>query len=85
MGHTMKEIQMSWESKAKDFLIGRKVVAVRYLNEEEVEHIGWYGGKSLVIQFDDGSWMFPSADDEGNGPGALFTSSDDIPTIPVMP
>ena len=72
-----------WEKDCKEKLVGRKITNVRYLLDGEQEDLGWYS-KSLVIFFDDGSYMFPSADDEGNDAGALFTSHADLLTIPVI-
>jgi hypothetical protein len=72
-----------WNYQAKKLLEGRKIVKVRYMNDEEAESFGW-DHKPLCIFFDDDSFIFPSMDDEGNNGGALFTSSDDMPTIPVM-
>ena len=72
-----------WEKIAEDQLCGRKIVKVRYLNDEEMDMLGWYR-KSLVVFLDNGSYFFPSSDDEGNHPGALFTSDKNEPTIPVI-
>ena len=53
-----------WYKYAKDNLNGKTVVDVRYMTEEEVENMGW-GRKAIVIIFNDGSYIFPSSDDEG--------------------
>jgi len=37
-----------------------------------------------VIEFQDGSWIFSMADDEGNDGGAYATSDGNLDTIPVM-
>jgi len=60
-----------WNKYAKDNLNGKTVVDVRYMTEEEVENMGW-GRKAIVIIFNDGSYIFPSSDDEGNDAGTLF-------------
>lgn len=78
----MDEIVKRWEVACTEFLVGKKIINVRYLNDAEVEDLGWHA-KSLVIFFDDGSYIFPSADDEGNEAGALFTSDKDLSVIPV--
>ena len=65
-----------WRVLCSEKLIGQTIKWVRYLTDEEMESLGWYE-KSLVIEF-------ASADDEGNGAGALFTSWQDLPTIPVI-
>lgn len=72
-----------WEAEITNKLVGRTIASTRYLNDEEMDAIGWHR-RALVIIFDDGEFIFPSADDEGNDAGALFTSFDDLETIPVI-
>ncbi len=52
-------------------LIGRKIIKVRDLTTAEIKEEGWEEG-TLIIILDDGSKIFPSQDQEGNGPGSLF-------------
>lgn len=58
-------------------LIGRTVVGVRALNQEELDDMDWYGHVPVLI-FDDGTEIIASQDSEGNGPGVFFI---DNPTI----
>ena len=58
-------------------LIGRTVVGVRALNQEELDNMDWYGHVPVLI-FDDGTEIIASQDSEGNGPGVFFI---DNPTI----
>jgi len=37
-----------------------------------------------VIFFSDGTYIFPSCDDEGNNAGALFTSDKENDVLPVI-
>ena len=60
-----------WTIYAEERLVGRKIIEVRYLTREEVSGLGWFRS-ALVILLDDGTFVFPSQDDEGNGAGALF-------------
>lgn len=83
MHKTPEDIQMKWENKIKDLLIGRKIVAVQYMSEKQVEETGWYK-RPIIIVFDDDSYIIPMMDDEGNDGGALATSSEELPTIPVL-
>jgi len=74
---------------AKKFLVGKTIQNARYLSKEEMNDCFGeedYGGMRipLVIEFTDGSWIFPMSDDEGNDGGALATSSEEQPTIPVI-
>ena len=75
----------NWNTKTKKFLVGKTIENARYLTKEEL--IDCFGDDSykvpLVIEFTDGSWIFTMSDDEGNNGGALATSDEAIPTIPV--
>jgi hypothetical protein len=42
-----------WTEVASKQLLGRKIVAVRYMSLEESEEIGWDGARCIVIQLDD--------------------------------
>jgi hypothetical protein len=58
-------------------LIGRKIVEFRRMTKEEAEEEGWddrgaHGGPIPVLVLDDGTLLYPSQDEEGNGPGILF-------------
>lgn len=77
------QLKAKWGMKCKRFLEGKTIKEVRYQTTEEMEAMGWYSA-ALVIWFTDGSFMFPSRDDEGNDAGALFTSDDDLMVIPVI-
>jgi len=72
-----------WEQKAEAMLVGRKIVKVRYLSEDERKSLGW-DGKCLVIQLDDGNIIYPSSDNEGNNAGSLFTNDLKITKFPVV-
>lgn len=80
------KITKSWVEASGKLLIGREVVSVRYLTDEEMAEIGWCCGSVVItLKGKDESLVsvFPSADDEGNGPGALFTDDEKLPVIPV--
>lgn len=72
-----------WTEIAREQLLGRKIVRVRYLTPAEAEDLGWFS-RPLVIHLDDGNLVFASADDEGNDGGALFTNNDKNPVLPVL-
>ena len=69
----IKDVESYWISKASNVLLNRTIVGVRYLLPEEAKSLGWYQ-RSVIFELDDGTLVYPSMDDEGNGPGALFTS-----------
>jgi len=64
------------DTKTERSVIGKRIVAVRRLTPQEMEAEGWEcereGATALVL--DDGSLIYPSRDDEGNGAGTLFGS-----------
>lgn len=82
---TIKDPTAHWTKEAQKLLVGRRITEVRYLSNEESQALGWYG-RSVVLMLDNGALFFPSADDEGNGPGALFGQGADGAeiTLPVL-
>jgi len=56
--------------------IGKTIKAIRPMSEAEIEAEGWAGltrgYAPTVIEFLDGSKLYASQDEVGNGPGALF-------------
>ena len=79
----MKDYDRHWTDEAKEQLLNRKIVGVRYMTTEEMEDLGWYC-RPIVLTLDNGNMIYPSADDEGNDGGALFTCNQANPVIPVM-
>ena len=75
--------EQHWEKAAQDLLVGRTIVAARYLYSREAERLGW-NTRSVIFELDDGTLLWPSMDDEGNGAGAMFTTDRDRPTLPVL-
>ena len=55
-------------------LVGAKIIATRAMTAAEKAAEGWedWHGSAIVLELDNGLIIYPSADDEGNGPGALF-------------
>ena len=77
------ELIKKWEQDCSKELVGKTIARVRYMTDKEMEKFMWYN-RPLVIFFTDGSYVFSSADDEGNDGGALFTSFEELPVIPVI-
>ena len=81
MPETNQQLKKQWGKKASDFLVGKTIRAVVYMSDKEVKENDWYASNVKII-FTDGHWITPSADDEGNNSGVLFTTSKKIPVIP---
>lgn len=61
----------NWQKVAQKLLLGRKIVAVSWMTDEERQDAGWEH-TAVVLVLDNGYLIWPSADGEGNDAGALF-------------
>ena len=77
-------MERTWTDAASKLLKGKKITEVRYLSKKEARDLGW-NRRSIVLQLNDGTVIYPSRDDEGNDGGALFTTNNELPIIPVLP
>lgn len=90
MSKDFNSVRQAWTEEARKKLVGRTVVSVDYLSRNDCTCVGWHESSVLIV-FDDGTVVFPSQDDEGNGAGALFGQAPEgdpnsdwiLPTIPV--
>jgi len=79
----MERAEVIHTANANKLLKGKRIVSVRYMTEKEKKAYGW-DERGIMFMLDDKTILIVSADDEGNGPGALLTNNEDIPTIPVL-
>jgi len=70
-----KEQAKYWMDYAHKHLVGKTIKAVGWMTEDEAAHLGWEYKRPIVIEFTDGSMVYPSSDDEGNDGGTLFGQS----------
>lgn len=82
--NTTESPRSRWTRAAQETLVGRKIVAARYMGTDEAARLGWYA-RAVIFELDNGVLVFPSMDDEGNGAGALFTTDPNHDTLPVLP
>ena len=67
----MADLTKKWTKYAKDRLVGRKIVSVRYLDSKECDKdFGWYK-RPITFTLDDGKVIIAQMDDEGNDGGVL--------------
>jgi hypothetical protein len=84
MDHNKAELREHWGNLASNFLVGKTIRRVRYLDDRESEDIGW-DKNGVVIEFTDGHWIIAMSDDEGNEAGSIWTSSQsEINVIPTI-
>lgn len=81
----MNNIEKTLVKENEARLLGRRIASIRYMTDEEQKSLGW-SQKAVVLILDDGSLLFPMADDEGNDAGAISgqTSAGMSFTIPVL-
>lgn len=65
-----------WTKSAKNVLLGKKIVKVQYMTEDETEDMGWHS-RPIAFKLDDGTWVVAQCDDEGNDGGVLTYSHED--------
>jgi len=83
----IKDVRKHWTKKAKDNLVGCKIIKVEYMPDDELKEAMWYKAPlCMLLKHPDGHmfWIYPSMDDEGNDGGALFTTNRDYPCAPVI-
>jgi len=77
----IKDTNKYWTKVAQDTLKGKTIVEVRYLNDKEMEMMGWYK-RPVCFFLNDGTSCILSADDEGNDGGVLFFGANGVlPTL----
>jgi hypothetical protein len=55
----------------KKSIIGQKIVSVRQATDSE-KSTNYWDEDFIVIELENGIKLYPSCDDEGNGPGVIF-------------
>ena len=70
-----------WNQMAKTVLAGKTITEARYLNDEEMEMMGWQS-RPVCFFLNDGTTCMLSSDDEGNDGGVLFYGREGVlPTL----
>ena len=79
-----KECTEYWTNYVSKELVGKKIVKVEYFTSKEAEESYWYS-RPVAMLLDDGKWIYPMRDDEGNDGGAIgVASKDKSDTYPVL-
>ncbi len=63
-------LKRTWIDRARELIVGRKIVDVRWLSDAEMRANAWSTTCPVVI-LDDGTHLIPAADDEGNQAGVI--------------
>lgn len=52
-------------------IVGQKIKGIRTMTRDEAIFEGWEPS-AVVIELENGTRLYASVDDEGNGPGSIF-------------
>ena len=79
-----KECTQYWTDYVSKELVGRKIVKVEYMCSREAEESMWYS-RPVCLLLDNGNWIYPMRDDEGNDGGAMgVAGANGSDTYPVL-
>ena len=73
-----------WQKKASEHLVGRTIKKVKWLDADSTYKLFGWDHQPCEIHLDDGTILTPSADDEGNNAGAIFTNIKDLQVLPMF-
>lgn len=73
-------LRASWIKTANKLLLGRKIVKVEYIPVKETNDMMWEH-QPVCFLLDNGDWVYPMMDDEGNDAGALAVGKDLLPVL----
>jgi len=72
-----------WQKEASKHLVGRTIKKIKWLDADSTYKLFGWDHQPCEIHLDDGTILTPSADDEGNDAGALFTNLRKFQVLPV--
>ena len=78
-----QELTGYWNKRMERLLLGKKIVKVQYMSEQDAEEQHW-DRRPIQILLNNGVWLTPSSDDEGNDGGSIQTNSEIDPVVPVL-
>ena len=73
-----------WQDLVNKHLVGKYITKVQWLNPKDSKKLLGWDYQPCEIHLNDGTIITPSADDEGNNAGALFTNIQELPCCPVF-
>ena len=80
----MEDKHKYWQDLVNKHLVGKYITKVQWLNPKDTKKLLGWDYQPCEIHLNDGTIITPSADDEGNNAGALFTNIQELPCCPVF-
>ena len=77
------ELTKYWNDKISKLLVGKRIVKVEYMSKKDAEDLG-IDFRPVQIRLENGVWLTPMSDDEGNDGGAIHTNINSDAVIPVL-
>ena len=65
-----------WKNRLSPELLGQRIVRMHYMSKKDAEELGWYK-RPLMLMLENGTWIIPQQDDEGNDGSALWLMNND--------
>jgi len=67
-----RDAKQHWTSLAKKLLLNRTIVNIEWVGVKEAEEVHGWDNRPIKLILDDGTYILPQCDDEGNDAGALL-------------
>jgi hypothetical protein len=67
---TDKQLTKRWTKVAENVLLGRQIIKVEYMEQEECDDYMWHS-RPITFFLDNGTRVIAQSDDEGNDGGVL--------------
>ena len=80
----MEDKHKYWQDLVNKHFVGKYITKVQWLNPKDTKKLLGWDYQPCEIHLNDGTIITPSADDEGNNAGALFTNIQELPCCPVF-
>ena len=64
-------LSQQWKNRLSPELLGQRIGKMQYMRKKDAENMGWYK-RPLMLMLENGTWIIPQQDDEGNDGGALW-------------
>tara|TARA_Y200000002_G_scaffold377692_1_gene383730 strand:+ start:1911 stop:2276 length:366 start_codon:yes stop_codon:yes gene_type:complete len=64
-------VGQQWKNRLSPEILGQRIVRMQYMSKKDAEGLGWYK-RPLMLMLENGTWIIPQQDDEGNDGSALW-------------
>ena len=65
-----------WKNRLSPELLGQRIGKMHYMSKRDAKKLKWYK-RPLMLMLENGTWIIPQQDDEGNDGGAMWLMNND--------